>query len=83
MNAQFDKLLPLLANGDIEFILVGGVAGNVLGAARLTFDVDVVYNRSKANLEKIVTAEAAPTLFAWRASRFAICPRSTDATQRT
>lgn len=53
MSAQFDKLLPLLANGGVEFVLVGGVAGNVLGSARLTFDVDVVYSRSKANLERI------------------------------
>src|SRR5438876_1542800 len=53
MSAQFDKLLPSLVNGDVEFILIGGVAGNVLGSARLTFDVDVVYNRSKANLERI------------------------------
>lgn len=53
MSAQFDKLLPLLVNGGVEFILIGGVAGNVLGAARLTFDVDVVYDRSKANLERI------------------------------
>jgi predicted nucleotidyltransferase len=53
MSAQFDKLLPLLAKGGVEFILVGGVAGNLLGSARLTFDVDIVYNRNKANLEKI------------------------------
>jgi predicted nucleotidyltransferase len=53
MSTQFDKLLPLLVDGGIEFILIGGVAGNVLGSARLTFDVDIVYNRSKANLEKI------------------------------
>jgi predicted nucleotidyltransferase len=56
MSTQFDKLLPLLVNGGIEFILIGGVAGNVLGSARLTFDVDVVYERSKANLEKIAKA---------------------------
>lgn len=53
MSTQFEKVLPLLVNGDIEFILIGGVAGNVLGSARLTFDVDVVYSRGKANLEKI------------------------------
>jgi hypothetical protein len=53
MSAQFDKLLPLLVNGGIEFILIGGVAGNVLGSARLTFDVDVVYARGKANVERI------------------------------
>jgi hypothetical protein len=53
MSTQFDKLLPLLVNNGIEFILIGGVAGNVLGSARLTFDVDIVYDRSKANLERI------------------------------
>lgn len=55
MSTHFDKFLPVLVNGGIEFILIGGVAGNVLGSARLTFDVDVVYNRSKTNLERIAT----------------------------
>jgi len=53
MSAQFDKLLPLLVNGNIEFVLIGGVAGNIHGSARLTFDVDIVYNRNKSNLERI------------------------------
>ena len=53
MSTKFDKLLLLLVNGGVEFILIGGVAGNVLGSARLTFDVDIVYDRSKANLERI------------------------------
>jgi predicted nucleotidyltransferase len=53
MSTQFDKMLPLLVNGGVDFILIGGVAGNVLGSARLTFDVDIVYSRNKANLEKI------------------------------
>jgi predicted nucleotidyltransferase len=47
----------LLTNG-VEFILVGGVAGNVHGAARATFDVDVVYDRSAANLDRLVDALA-------------------------
>lgn len=53
MTTQFDKMLPLLVNAGIEFILIGGAAGNALGSARLTFDVDIVYNRSKANLGRI------------------------------
>jgi predicted nucleotidyltransferase len=53
VSTQFDKILPLLVNGGVEFILIGGVAGNVLGSARLTFDVDIVYDRSKGNLEII------------------------------
>jgi hypothetical protein len=53
MSAEFEKLLPLLVNGQVDFILIGGVAGNVHGSARLTYDVDIVYRRSKANLEAI------------------------------
>jgi predicted nucleotidyltransferase len=53
MSTQFEKLLPLLVRGEVEFILIGGVAGNILGSARLTFDVDIVYERSAANLKRL------------------------------
>ena len=53
MSTQFDKLLPLLVRGDVEFILIGGVAGNIHGSARLTFDVDVVYSRSSENIKRL------------------------------
>ena len=33
-----------------------GVAGNVLGSARLTFDVDIVYARNPENFKRIVAA---------------------------
>lgn len=56
MSAEFDKLLPALVNGDIEFILVGGLAGIVHGAARLTYDVDIIYARTSGNFERIATA---------------------------
>jgi hypothetical protein len=29
MTTRFDQLLPLLVRGKIEFILIGGVAGNI------------------------------------------------------
>lgn len=54
MNLRFDELLPLLVRGGVEFILIGGVAGNLHGAARLTYDVDLVYDRGRANLERLV-----------------------------
>jgi len=53
MSTQFDKLLPLLVRGDVEFILIGGVAGNIHGSARLTFDVDAVYSRSSENIKRL------------------------------
>ena len=53
MSAEFEKLLPTLVIGGVDFILVGGVAGIVHGAARATYDVDLVYSRSDANIERL------------------------------
>ena len=53
MSAEFDKLLPLLVEARVEFILIGGVAGTVHGSSRLTYDVDVVYARTPANLTRL------------------------------
>lgn len=46
-------LLKTLAGGGIEFILVGGVAAAAHGSARITQDLDVVYARSPANLDRL------------------------------
>lgn len=47
MNAEmFRGLLGALSDEGVQFILTGGLAGIVHGAARATFDVDVVYKRS-------------------------------------
>jgi hypothetical protein len=53
---DFAALLRCLLDSDVEFILVGGVAGNLHGLARATYDVDVVYRRSSENLVRIVAA---------------------------
>ena len=50
------RLLRALVDARVEFILVGGLAANAHGSARVTSDVDVVYGRSDANLARIVKA---------------------------
>ena len=55
---DFKALLRALSEGGVDFILVGGVAATVHGSARLTLDVDVVYGRSPANLERLVATLA-------------------------
>ena len=55
---EFGALLRRLADHDVEFILVGGVAATVHGSTRLTQDLDLVYARSSANLERLAAALA-------------------------
>lgn len=56
--AKFREIYQLLVASGIEFILVGGGAANLLGSARFTLDVDVVYRRETENMRKIVAALA-------------------------
>lgn len=58
MKTEFGELLRRLAVHEVEFILIGGLAGNAHGAARNTLDVDVVYGRSDANIARAVAALA-------------------------
>ncbi len=56
MITRFDRLLETLARGDVEFVVVGGVAGVAHGAGRLTQDVDLVYHRAPENLVRLAAA---------------------------
>lgn len=55
---DFRALLRVLAEARVEFILVGGLAATVHGSTRLTLDVDMVYRRSRENIERLVLALA-------------------------
>ena len=59
-----EALLRRLAQHDVEFILVGGVAAAVHGSVRLTTDLDVVYARTAVNIERLAStlAPLAPAL---------------------
>ena len=58
MSAEFEKLLPILTEAGVEFILIGGLAGVVHGSARATYDVDVLYSRTKENMQRLADALA-------------------------
>src|SRR5262249_42306980 len=51
-----EKLLSVLTEARAEFIIVGGLAASAHGSARLTQDVDVVYSRSRENVDRLVAA---------------------------
>ena len=55
---DFERILSGLCSADVSFVIIGGVAATVHGSARLTSDVDIVYERSRANIECLVEALA-------------------------
>jgi hypothetical protein len=55
---DFEALLNTLSSHQVAFILAGGAAGIAHGSARLTQDLDIVYDRSSANLDRLVAALA-------------------------
>ncbi len=46
----------MLAEHDVEFIVVGGQAETLMGSARVTYDVDLCYRRTPDNLERLAAA---------------------------
>jgi hypothetical protein len=52
---EFDPvpLLAALAAADVDFVVIGGVAGGAHGSSYPTFDVDVAYARDRDNLERL------------------------------
>ena len=53
---NFAKLLQLLSDRGVEFIIIGGAAAIVHGSSRLTQDLDVVYRRSQENIARLANA---------------------------
>lgn len=53
---DFEALLATLSRHQVAFLVVGGAAGIAHGSARLTADLDIVYDRTRANLDRLVAA---------------------------
>ncbi|MGH7324567.1 MAG: hypothetical protein ACREJ9_07960 [Candidatus Rokuibacteriota bacterium] len=51
---DFKAIVRVLAEGGVEFVVVGGLAATMHGSARLTYDVDVVYRRTADNMRRLV-----------------------------
>ena len=55
---DFGRVLEVFTGANVRFVLVGGGAAIVHGSARLTQDVDLVYDREPSNVERMVAALA-------------------------
>lgn len=48
--------LTALHGSGVEFVIIGGVAAQAHGSARVTQDLDICYNRTDENLRRLVRA---------------------------
>lgn len=55
----FDELLRRLAEADVEFVVVGGLALNAWGVVRGTKDVDVVIATDSDNVKRVAEVAVA------------------------
>ncbi len=53
---QIEELIAVLSEKRVAFVLIGGLAANARGSAQLTFDVDVCYERTPDNIQRLCNA---------------------------
>ena len=53
---DFETVIRIFSDAGVECVIVGGLAATIHGSARLTQDVDFVYARNRANVERLVAA---------------------------
>ena len=58
IEPSFDpvRALAVLARYRVDFVVIGGYAGTLLGAPLMTNDVDICYDRQPENLERLAAA---------------------------
>lgn len=55
-QSPLERFCAVLAEHGVEFIVVGGQAEALMGSSRVTYDVDLCYRRTAANLGRLATA---------------------------
>lgn len=55
---DFARLLDALVSGEVEFIIIGGMAATAHGSAHVTADLDIVYRRTPENIARLAEALA-------------------------
>jgi hypothetical protein len=57
VSAEFDPIpiIEALSEADVDFVLIGGLAGGAHGSSYPTYDLDVMYARDRHNLERIAS----------------------------
>ena len=53
------EILRVLVKNDVRFVVIGGIAAALHGSTTLTADLDILYDRSGDNIERLARALAA------------------------
>lgn len=51
---MFEAIIDALVAARVRFVVVGGVAATIQGSARFTNDIDLCYDTSRGNIERLV-----------------------------
>lgn len=54
MEPSFEKLLVILAEAGVDFLVVGGIAVSIQGYVRLTEDVDLLIDNASDNIHRLL-----------------------------
>jgi predicted nucleotidyltransferase len=57
-DGRFDagELVRILQRHEVDFVIIGGIAGQLWGSPTITQDLDICYAREKTNLEHLAAA---------------------------
>lgn len=53
---RLKEIVECLRRHEVDFVLIGGMAGMALGSAYPSYDVDIAYGRDPENLERLAAA---------------------------
>lgn len=53
---RIERTIQVLCDAVVDFVVIGGVAANLHGSARVTYDLDIVYARDYENLRRLAKA---------------------------
>jgi len=52
---MFEDIIEALIAGDVRFVVIGGVAATIQGSVRFTNDLDICYESSAENVDRLVS----------------------------
>lgn len=56
LRLEPERILEALTKHDVHYVLIGGLAGNIHGSTSITRDLDICYERTPDNIERLARA---------------------------